>query len=159
MPSARRSAQQGDEDWMNAVIERCREAISSGQAPFAAAVVRDNELLSCEHNLVEAMHDPTAHAEILAIRAAAEKLGTPDLSGCTLYTTCEPCPMCFAAAHFARLSRIVYGATIGDAALAGFDQLPVFASQLKLMGRSPIELTSEYLRENCVSLLTGGVRG
>lgn len=144
---------------MNAVIERCREAISSGQAPFAAAVVRDNELLSCEHNLVEAMHDPTAHAEILAIRAAAEKLGTPDLSGCTLYTTCEPCPMCFAAAHFARLSRIVYGATIGDAALAGFDQLPVFASQLKLMGRSPIELTAEYLRESCVSLLTGGVRG
>lgn len=140
------------------VINRCREASAAGHAPFAACVVRGSDLLSCEHNLVEALHDPTAHAEVLAIRGAAEKLGSHDLSECTLYATCEPCPMCFAAAHFARIARIVYGATIGDAALAGFDQLPVFASQLKLMGRSPVELTAEYMRDDCVALLTGQAR-
>lgn len=143
---------------MQRAIDRCKEAIAAGHAPFAACIVRDNDLLSCENNLVVAMHDPTAHAEILAIRAAAERLGTHDLDGCVLYTTCEPCPMCFTAAHFARISRIVYGATIGDAALAGFDQLPVFASQLKLMGRSPVELTAELMRDACVAVMTGRSR-
>jgi tRNA(Arg) A34 adenosine deaminase TadA len=157
MPTPRRN-NQGDETWMQAVIRRCAEALESGEAPFAAAIIRDDQLISLESNLCRATGDPTAHAEVLAIRAAAEKLGTSDLSGCTLFTTCEPCPMCFSAAHFAHVDRIVYGATIGDAALAGFDQLPIFATQMKLMGRSPVDITSEYCREQCVALLTGRSR-
>jgi len=144
---------------MKTIIERCADAIDAGEAPFAAAIVRDDHIVSIEHNLCRSTGDPTAHAEILAIRSAAEKLGTQDFIGCTLYTTCEPCPMCFGAAHFAKVDRIVYGATIGDAALAGFGQLPIFSTQLKLMGRSPVDLTSEYLREECVALLTGRSRG
>lgn len=158
MPSPRRTLQ-GDETWMQTVIERCAEAIDANEAPFAAAIVRDDQLISLEHNHCRSTGDPTAHAELLAIRTAAEKLGTTDLTGCTLFTSCEPCPMCFTAAHFAHVSRIVFGATIGDAALAGFDQLPIFSAQMKLMGRSPVELQAEYLREQCVALLTGRSRG
>ncbi len=140
---------------LRAVLERVADAVAHGEAPFGAAVVRDGEVLSLENNLVRSTNDPTAHAELLAIRTAAEKLGTSDLRGCTLYCSCEPCPMCFAAAHFAGISRVVYGATIGDAALAGYDQLPIFASQLKIMGRSPIEIVPEMLRNECVTQLTG----
>lgn len=148
-----RRSTQGDPDWMQTVLARCAEAVAAGEAPFAAAIVRDGELLAVEHNLVHATLDPTAHAELLAIRSACEKLGTPELTDCTLYCSCEPCPMCFAAAHFAHISRVVYGATIGDAALAGYGQLPIFASQIKILGRSPIEIVPELLREECVSVL------
>src|ERR1700761_4564673 len=112
----------GDPDWMATVLERASEALSAGEAPFAAAVVKGGELLACEHGLVDSTGDPTAHAEMLAIRAAAEKMGPGALSGSTIYCSCEPCPMCFGAMHFAGLTRLVYGATIGDAAIAGFGQ-------------------------------------
>lgn len=150
---ANRKISHGDPDYMRQVMDRLADATSHGEHPFAAAVVLDGELLACEHNQVASTGDPTAHAEIVALRAAAEKLGRPDLSGCTLYCSCEPCPMCFSAAHFARVSRVVYGATIGDAALAGIDQFPIFASQLKIMGRSPIEIVPELLRDECVALM------
>lgn len=152
---ATKRGNQSDPDWMTAVLERVTDAVSHGEAPFAAAIVLEGELLSCEYNLVTSTLDPTAHAEILAIRSAVEKVGRTDLSGCTLYCSCEPCPMCFAAAHFAKISRVVYGATIGDAALAGFDQLPIFASQLKIMGRMPIEIVAELKRDEAVALLAG----
>lgn len=145
-----------DEDGMRAVIERCSEAINAGEAPFAAMVVKDGEILSLEHDLVRSTQDPTAHSQMLAIRTACEKLGTKDLAGCTLYTTCEPCPMCFGAAFFTHVSRVVYGATIGDAALAGYDQMPIFASQLKTMARAEVELEAEVFRDQCVALLRSG---
>ena len=154
----RRSNQSGDPDWMKTVLEKCAEASSAGEAPFAAAIVQEGVLISCEYNLVSSTGDPTAHAELLAIRTAAEKLGTSILPGCTLYCSCEPCPMCFAAATFAKVDRVVYGATIGDAALAGFDQIPIFASQIKIMARLPIELVPELMRDESVALLTGRVR-
>lgn len=153
-----RRSNQGDPDFLRLVLERVVDATAHGEQPFAAAIVKDGEVIACEHNLVASMQDPTAHAELLAIRTAAEKLGTPNLAGCTLYCSCEPCPMCFSAAHFAGVSKLVYGATIGDAALAGFDQLPIFASQLKIMGRSPIEIVAELLRDECVALLSAGNR-
>jgi guanine deaminase len=150
-----RRATTTDNDWMRMVLEKCEDAVAHGEAPFAAAVVRDGELLSIEHNLTRSTKDPTTQAEVLAIRSAAEKLGSDDLTGATLYSSCEPSLMGFGAVHFARISRIVYGATIGDAALAGFEQLPIFASQLKLMGRSPVEIVAELMREQCVEVLAG----
>jgi len=89
--------------------------------PFGAVVVRDGAIVGAACNEVLKRRDPTAHAEILAIRAACRALDRFRLDGCVLYTTCEPCPMCLAAIHWARLDRIVYALSRHDAARAGFD--------------------------------------
>ena len=89
--------------------------------PFGALVVKDGHIIARGWNQVVAACDPTAHAEVMAIRHACEKLGTHDLSGCTVYTSCEPCPMCLAAIYWARIEEIVFAATHQDAARAGFD--------------------------------------
>ena len=105
--------------------EAVRLAVANVQAgrggPFAALVVRDGAIIASGTNLVTSTNDPTAHAELVAIRGACRRLGDFKLSGCELYTTCEPCPMCMAAVYWARLDRVVYGATRDDAAQAGFD--------------------------------------
>lgn len=89
--------------------------------PFGAVVVRDGKVIARGANSVTSTHDPTAHAEVVAIREAGRVLGTHELMGCELYTSCEPCPMCLGAILWARLDRVVYGATRDDAAAAGFD--------------------------------------
>ncbi len=94
--------------------------------PFAAVVVRDGNIVGEGVNSVTAANDPTAHAEVNAIRAAAKSLRTFTLAGCELYTSCEPCPMCLAAAYWARLDAIYYGASAADAARAGFDDAVLY---------------------------------
>ncbi len=89
--------------------------------PFGAVIVRDGEIVGRGWNRVTSTNDPTAHAEVVAVRDACACLGTFCLDGCEIYTSCEPCPMCLAAIYWARLDRIVYAATIEDAAAAGFD--------------------------------------
>jgi tRNA(Arg) A34 adenosine deaminase TadA len=89
--------------------------------PFGAVIVRDGRIVGEGVNTVTAAHDPTAHGEVNAIRAACKALGTFSLAGCELYTSCEPCPMCLAAAYWARIDSIYYGARAADAARAGFD--------------------------------------
>jgi tRNA(Arg) A34 adenosine deaminase TadA len=89
--------------------------------PFGAVIVRAGKIVGEGANSVTATNDPTAHAEVNAIRAAAKTLGTFTLAGCELYTSCEPCPMCLAAAYWARLDAVYYGASAADAARAGFD--------------------------------------
>lgn len=89
--------------------------------PFGAVIVKDKKIIAKAHNRVLKTNDPTAHAEINAIRKASKKLGTFDLSGCVIYTTCKPCPMCLGAIFWARIQRVYYGATDKDAAKAGFD--------------------------------------
>ncbi|HIF08986.1 MAG TPA: nucleoside deaminase [Sneathiellales bacterium] len=89
--------------------------------PFGAVVARDGQVIAEGWNMVASENDPTAHAEIVALRRAARKLGTFDLSGCTLYASTEPCPMCYGAAHWARIERIVYANDRQAAAEAGFD--------------------------------------
>jgi tRNA(Arg) A34 adenosine deaminase TadA len=89
--------------------------------PFAAVIVRDGKIVGEGVNTVTAAHDPTAHGEVNAIRAACRALGTFTLAGCELYTSCQPCPMCLAASYWARLDAIYYGASAADAARAGFD--------------------------------------
>jgi len=89
--------------------------------PFGAVVVRGDEILGEGWNRVTSTNDPTAHAEVVAIRDACARLGTWTLHGCLLVTSCEPCPMCLAAAHWARVDGIVYGASREDAAAGGFD--------------------------------------
>jgi guanine deaminase len=89
--------------------------------PFGAVIVRENKIIATGWNQVTSSNDPTAHAEVMAIRTAAARLGTFVLGGCALYTSCEPCPMCLGAAYWARVERIVFAATRTDAAGAGFD--------------------------------------
>lgn len=89
--------------------------------PFGAVIVKDNEIIARAHNMVLSTNDPTAHAEIVAIRKATSILGRFDLSDCTIYSTCEPCPMCLGAIYWAKIPTLYYACTRTDAALIGFD--------------------------------------
>ncbi len=110
------------EDHMRRAIVLSREHMQANQGgPFAAVVVRDGEIVGEGWNQVTSMNDPTAHAEIVAIRAACERLGTFSLEGAAIYTTCEPCPMCLAAIYWARIPAMYYANTTQDAEAAGFD--------------------------------------
>lgn len=99
-----------DETWMREALIEAECAGAAGEIPIGAVIVKDGKPIARAHNLCETLHDPTAHAEILAIREAARAVGSWRLSDCTLYVTLEPCPMCTGAAINARLSRIVYAA-------------------------------------------------
>ncbi len=104
-----------------AIALATQNVVSGAGGPFGALIARDGRIVAEGENTVTASNDPTAHAEVNAIRAAARALGTFTLAGCQLYSSCEPCPMCLAAAHWARLDAIFYGASAADAARAGFD--------------------------------------
>ncbi len=108
--------------FLERAIELARRNVQSrAGGPFGAVIVRDGVILAEGVNQVTSSLDPTAHAEIVAIRAACHKLGDFQLTGCEVYTSCEPCPMCLAAIYWARASRIIYAASREDAAAAGFD--------------------------------------
>ncbi len=141
-----------DEKCMRLAIERTREGIRAGQSPFGAVIVLGGKVVAAAHNTVWRDHDPTAHAEVNAIRQAASALARIDLSGATLFTTCEPCPMCLAATHWAKIDRVVYGASIEDAAAAGFSELHVSARDLARQGRSPLRVDAGPCREECCEL-------
>jgi tRNA(Arg) A34 adenosine deaminase TadA len=137
---------------MIAAIDKAKEGIAAGQSPFGAIIVRAGEIVARAHNTVWRDTDPTAHAEVNCIRSAATALETIDLSGCKMYSTCEPCPMCLAAIHWSKIERVVYGATIADAARAGFCELHVDARLLAELGKSPLHVQSGLLREECAEL-------
>ena len=141
-----------DTDYMRLAIEKARQGIAKGQTPFGACIARDGRAIACAHNGVWSGMDITAHAEIRAIREACRVLKTVDLSGCVLYSTCEPCPMCFSASHWARISKIVFGARIADAQAAGFNELTIPVEVMKERGGSPVELVSDFMREANVEL-------
>ena len=107
---------------MRHAVELSAEKMRAGMGgPFGAVIVRNGEVISEGFNLVTSSNDPTAHAEVVAIRRACEKLGTFSLEGCEIYSSCEPCPMCLAAIYWARLDAIYFANTREDAALIGFD--------------------------------------
>jgi guanine deaminase len=108
--------------FMRAAAEMARDNVLAGRGgPFGAVVVRNGEIVGRGTNLVTSANDPTAHAEVTAIRDACHKLGTFTLAGCEIYTSCEPCPMCLAAIYWARMEKIFYANTRIDAARIGFD--------------------------------------
>lgn len=109
-----------DNNMLSRAIELARENVRNGGGPFGAVITRDGVIVGEAVNQVLAIPDPTAHAEVQAIRMAAEKLGTFDLTGCTLYSSCEPCPMCLGAVYWSRISRVVFASDRSDAAGAGF---------------------------------------
>ncbi|MBI5395841.1 MAG: nucleoside deaminase [Verrucomicrobia bacterium] len=113
---------------MRAAIRLSLRAVWRGTGgPFGAVVVKDGVVVGRGWNAVTSRNDPTAHAEVMAIRAACLRLGTFTLSGCELYASCEPCPMCLGAIHWARIGRVFYANTRQDAAAIGFDDARFYA--------------------------------
>ena len=111
----------GHDDFMRQAIALAVENVKNGGGPFGAVIVKDGRVVATGGNRVVPNNDPTAHAEVNAIRAACVRLGTFNLSGCVLYTSCEPCPMCLGAIYWAHIDKIYYGATQHDAAAVDFD--------------------------------------
>lgn len=112
--------------FMREALALAAQSVRDGGGPFGAVVVRDGVVIGRGNNRVTPDNDPTAHAEVVAIRAACRSQGSFSLEGCELYVNCEPCPMCLAAAYWARLERIYYAATRDDAATAGFDDALIY---------------------------------
>ena len=104
-----------DKEFMREAIRLADESVRNGGGPFGAVIVKDGKIISGKSNSVTIDNDPTAHAEVNTIREACRTLGTFDLSGCTIYTSCEPCPMCLGAIYWSHISRIFYGNTRKDA--------------------------------------------
>ncbi|MBP3830026.1 MAG: nucleoside deaminase [Bacteroidaceae bacterium] len=114
------------EELMRRAIALAVENVANGGGPFGAVIARDGEIVAEGVNRVTANHDPTAHAEVSAIRAACSQLQTFDLTGCEIFSSCEPCPMCLGAIYWAHLDRIYYGANQHDAAAINFDDAFIY---------------------------------
>ncbi|PIN28343.1 nucleoside deaminase [Prevotella intermedia] len=110
-----------NEELMRRAIELSENSVRNGGGPFGAVIAKDGEIVAEGSNKVTIDNDPTAHAEVCTIRNACQKLGTFDLSGCVIYTSCEPCPMCFGAIYWAHLDKIYYANDRKDAGKIGFD--------------------------------------
>lgn len=141
-----------DEKFMRLAINKAKEGIKRGQTPFGACITKNGEVVICVHNRVWESTDITEHAEIRAIREACRKLNTVDLTGYVIYSTCEPCPMCFSACHWAKISKIVYGTRIEDAKKLGFSELTISNDTMKKSGNSPIEIVGDVLRDENMEL-------
>jgi len=130
-----------DRELMVRAIELAIKNVRSGRGgPFAALVVFDGKIIAEGTNLVTSSQDPTAHAEVVAIRRACRKLGTFQLHGCEIFATCEPCPMCMGAIYWARPARVVFAATRADAARAGFDDAHIYRQLRTPHGRRAIRM-------------------
>jgi len=134
-----------------ALKEAARNIKRMDGGPFGACIVKGNRVLAVARNKV-LVSDATAHAEINAIRQACRKLKTFDLSGCVIYSTTEPCPMCFGAIHWARISKVIYGTAIADARRIGFNELSIASVKMKALGKSRVKIIPGFSREECLAL-------
>lgn len=137
---------------MQVAIDKCREGLAEGQSPFGCAVAIGDQVVAVAHNTVVLTTDITAHAEINALREGCRATGKIFLERATVATTCEPCPMCMAALHWARVEHVYFGATIDDATQAGFNELALPAADLLRLGGSSVRLTGEVRRADCRQL-------
>jgi guanine deaminase len=138
-------------EFLRHAIALATHNVTSGNGgPFGAVVVREGKVIAEGVNIVTATNDPTAHGEVTAIRNACKALNTFSLAGCQLYTSCEPCPMCLAASHWARLDAVFFAASAEDAAKAGFDDAFLYAEFRK----DPVDRTlfeAQFLRDEAWS--------
>lgn len=137
--------------FMQMAIDEARQGIARGHGgPFGAVIVKDNRVVARGHNMVLANHDPTAHGEMIAIRRAGQVLGTHDLTGCTLYTTGEPCHMCLCGIMWANISKVYYGCSIADNGRIGFrdDKFDKIFGGRHLLG----DLLTQICHPECLAL-------
>ena len=144
---------------MRLALQVAWQGVEKGEMPFGACVVRKGQVISVAHNSAKANMDTTAHAEVQAIRDASQRLKTLELTGCVIYSTCEPCPMCFTACVWAKLGRIVYACRIEDAERAGIRQVPISSSRMNQLGQSSVELVDNVLRNDSLKLFETWRRG
>ena len=134
---------QGNPKFMEQAIRLATDNVTSGRGgPFGAVIVKDGKVIATGSNQVTATHDPTAHAEVTAIRNACQALGTFSLEGCEIYTSCEPCPMCLAAIYWARCAKIFYGCCAADAAKAGFDDAFLYEEMKKPLSERAVPIVN-----------------
>ena len=138
-----------DPGYLAQAIALAQQNVAEGGGPFGAVIVRDGEVISTGQNRVTRDFDPTAHAEVVAIRAACQAVGDFSLAGATLYTSCEPCPLCLSASLWARLDRVVFAADRYDAARGGFDDLAFY--ELFATPRSEWDLPIDSVRPDDAS--------
>lgn len=134
-----------------AIFEAQKNLKSLDGGPFGACIVKGGKAVAVARNSV-LRNDATCHAEINAIRLASRKLKTFDLSGCSIYSTTEPCPMCFSAIHWAKIDKVVYGSSIKDASRTGFNELFIPAKKMAKMGRSKVKVSGPVMKRECVEL-------
>jgi guanine deaminase len=140
-----------DNVFMARAIQLAIENVRSGRGgPFGCVIVKDGNIVAEAANQVTATNDPTAHAEILAIRRACEKLGSFELAGCDLYTSCEPCPMCLSASYWARVDKIYFASLAEDAARSGFDDSAIYAEIAKPRAQRQIPMI-QMMRDEALS--------
>ncbi len=137
---------------MRLAIDTARQGIAGGQTPFGCAIAVGDQVVATAHNTVLADTNITAHAEINALRAACQSLGDVHLRGAIVASTCEPCPMCAAALHWAQVTHIYFGATIADATTSGFNELNLSAATVLRKGGSKVKLTGDLLTKECRDL-------
>lgn len=142
-----------DMTFMRMALDKAARGVRQGQTPFGACIVRQGQVIALEHNRVWQTMDISAHAEVQAIRSACRKLKTVVLSDCVIYSTCEPCPMCFSACHWAGLQKVYFGAFIRDAKRAGFNELTISAREMKLLGQSVVNVYGGLLRQENTAFL------
>ena len=140
------------EELMRMAINAAQRGIAAGQTPFGCAIAYKDRVLSACHNTVWLTIDSTAHAEVNAIRAACQAQQQILLEGCQVATTCEPCPMCMSALHWARVDEVYFGATIDDARQAGFSELTIPAAEVVRQGSSTVKLVPDVLTGECQAL-------
>jgi len=127
-------------EFMKRAIELSVESVNKGGGPFGSIVVKDNKIIAEGSNKVTPTNDPTAHGEIVAIREACKKLNTFTLSGCELYSSCEPCPMCLSAIYWARIEKIYYANTREDARKIDFDDSLIYTELQKSIDKRKIPM-------------------
>jgi guanine deaminase len=139
---------------MNMAIKEAFRGMNRNEGgPFGAVIVQKGRVMAKAHNRVISAHDPTAHAEILAIRKAAKKLGRFNLSDCAIYSTCEPCPMCLSAIHWAKMKKLYFGCSRKDAARIGFDDDFIYQVIKGTAARKQV-VRIQMNREDCLRLMS-----
>jgi tRNA(Arg) A34 adenosine deaminase TadA len=139
--------EKNDRMFLEKAIEKSIKNIDEGGGPFGALIVKEDRVIASSGNHVTLSNDPTAHAEISAIREACKILGTFSLEGCTLYSSCEPCPMCLGAIYWARLDKLVFAASKEDAKDAGFDDSFIYEEIQTPMDKRKIRTIQELRNE------------
>ena len=140
------------ETLMRLAIAQAQASIAAGQTPVGCAIAIGDQVIAANHNRVLATTDITAHAEMVTIREACTRLSRIHLEGAVVASTLEPCPMCMAALHWARVDTVYYGATIADSTAVGFNELRIPAADVIRLGGSNIKLTGGILRRECLAV-------
>ncbi|MDD5340665.1 MAG: nucleoside deaminase [Candidatus ainarchaeum sp.] len=145
--------------FMEMAIAKALEGVKKKNSPFGSCIAKDGRVVAVAHNTVLTKKDATNHAEMNAIRLACKKLKSHELRGCTVYSTTEPCPMCFSAIHWAKAGAIVFGTRTSDVKKIGFHELTISDVTLKREGRSPVRVQGGFMKKECMELLRAWKKG